>query len=203
MGCSGTKVKEDAPTVIFVLGGPGSGKGTQCAKLKEKFNFHHLSTGDLLREEVANKGPQAEIISKTQADGKLVDSDILVKIIKERLSNAPKQRFLLDGFPRSEENDKVWNKIIGNDAIVPLILYFNCSKETMKDRILSRAKTSGRSDDNEEAIIKRLDVFEKQTIPMVEKYRKLDKVLEVDCEKSPEEVFEIAEKGLKEKKVVE
>ena len=201
MGCGGSKTKDDKPLVIFVLGGPGSGKGTQCSNIIKNYKgFTHLSTGDLLRDEVAKKGKNAEIISKLQAEGKLVSSEILVDIIKSNLKKG--QKYLLDGFPRSDENDQVWNKIIGKDADTPFLLYFHCKNETMKERILGRAKTSGRSDDNEEAIVKRLAVFESQTIPIVEKYKKDNKVVQIDCEKAPDVVFKEVQKVLVEKKVV-
>lgn len=201
MGCGGSKTKDDKPIVIFVLGGPGSGKGTQCANIIKNYKgFTHLSTGDLLRDEVTKKGKNAEIISKLQADGKLVNSEILVDIIKSNLKKG--EKYLLDGFPRSEENDQVWNKIIGKDADTPFLLYFHCSNATMKERILGRAKTSGRSDDNEEAIVKRLGVFESQTVPIVEKYKKSNKVVQIDCEKAPDVVFKEVQKVLEDKKVV-
>ena len=195
MGCGESRVDSDAnkkPVVVFILGGPGSGKGTQCAKITQKFGFTHLSTGDLLREEVANKGPNAEVIAKFQADGKLVSSEILVKIIKGRILKNPGEKILLDGFPRSQENQDCWDKIIGDCAICPFLVYFNCSKETMKERIMGRAKASTvvRADDNEEAIEKRLNVFTEQTVPIVEKYQKDGKCCEISCESSPNEVFE-------------
>ena len=167
MGCGGSHTNDHKATVIFVLGGPGSGKGTQCTKLKEKYDFIHLSTGDLLREEVEKNGPNAAEIKKIQAEGKLVNSEILVKIIETRLKAGPTKKYLLDGFPRSQENMDVWDKIIGKTAEIKFLLYFECSKETMKARILERGKTSGRSDDNEEAIEKRLNTFVEQTLPIV------------------------------------
>lgn len=203
MGCGGSKTKDDKPIVIFVLGGPGSGKGTQCANIIKQYKeFTHISTGDVLREEVTKKGKSADIISSLQAEGKLVPSDILVNIIKDKLKESKGGKFLLDGFPRNEENDQVWNKIIGKEAETPFLLYFHCSSETMKERILGRAKTSGRSDDNEEAIVKRLKVFESQTIPIVEKYKKNNKVVQIDCEKNPDDVFVEVKKVLTDKKVV-
>ncbi len=194
--------KSDKNIVIFILGGPGSGKGTQCDKLKKEFNFIHISTGDLLREEQSNNGPNSEYIKETLANGQLVKSDILVELVKAKVNSVKGQKFLLDGFPRNDENIESWNKIIGNSIDPPSVLYFNCSKETMKNRILERAKTSGRSDDNEEALIKRLEVFEHQTVPVVKLYQEKKMVIEVDCEKGANEVFEETKIKLKEKHII-
>ena len=202
MGCSGSNTQDNKPKVLYVLGGPGSGKGTLCAELKEKNGFIHISTGDLLRNEVANKGPQAEVIKKLQDEGKLVDSEILVKLIKQELDKKPNAKYLLDGFPRNEENETVWKKIICDSAVVVALFYIKASNETMKKRIMRRSKTSGRSDDNEEAIEKRIKVFESQTLPMVEKYKKADLLITVDGEKTAKEVYDESIKLLKEKKVL-
>lgn len=206
MGCGNSKVKENTDKeknkVIFVLGGPGSGKGTQCSQLVKKYDFQHISTGDLLRDEQKNNGPNADYIRETLASGGLVKSDILVELIKCKLGTVHNKLFLLDGFPRSFENIESWNKIINNTIDPPFVLYFNCSKETMKKRILKRAETSGRSDDNEDAINKRLNVFEEQTIPVVENYKKEDKVIEVNCENDPDDVFKETIKFLKIKMIL-
>lgn len=206
MGCGNSGVKEnigkDKNKVIFVLGGPGSGKGTQCSQLVKKYDFQHISTGDLLRDEQKNNGPNADYIRETLASGGLVKSDILVELIKRKLEKVNNKLFLLDGFPRSFENIESWNKIINNTIDPPFVLYFNCSKETMKKRILKRAETSGRSDDNEEAINKRLNVFEEQTIPVVENYKKEDKVIEVNCENDADDVFKETIKFLKIKMIL-
>jgi len=207
MGCGKSIVKEDDKhqqqnKVIFVLGGPGSGKGTQCSKLVKEFDFQHISTGDLLREEQNNNGPNADYIKNTLASGCLVKSDILVELIKCKLEKFHSKLFLLDGFPRSFENIESWNKIINDKVQPPIVLYFNCSKDTMKKRIMKRAESSGRSDDNEDAINKRLIVFEEQTVPVVEKYKKEDKVIEVNCENESEEVFKETINFLKIRKVI-
>lgn len=220
MGCGGSKCVESKDcakkectqnkeqvqnvknTVIFVLGGPGSGKGTQCSELKKNHGFIHVSTGDLLREAKDGDGPNAKYIADTMANGDLVKSDILVEIIAERFKKSKGEKFLLDGFPRSQENIDSWMKIIGTTVETPLALYFNCSNETMKTRILERSKTSGRADDNEEAIINRLKVFEQQTMPILDFFESKHKLVRIDCEAAPSEVFKSTEIHLKEKKVI-
>lgn len=189
-------------TVIFILGGPGSGKGTQCSELTKHYGFIHISTGDLLREAKDGDGPNAKYIAETMASGGLVKSDILVEIIADRFKKSQGEKFLLDGFPRSQENIDSWKKIIDTSVETPLALYFNCSHETMKSRILERSKTSGRADDNEEAIINRLKVFEEQTLPILHFFESKNKLVRIDCESAPKEVFKSTEQHLKEKKII-
>jgi UMP-CMP kinase family protein len=172
--------------VVYVLGGPGSGKGTQCHKIVSDYGFVHLSTGDLLREEVKNNGPNAEEIAKRQKEGELVSSDLLCTLIKSTFEKHPKTaKFLLDGFPRSQDNLDAWDKVIGNKVEVPFLLFLKCSEETMVKRILERGQN--RTDDNPETIKKRIEVFYSQTIPMVEKLK--NKVVEINSEESPDEVY--------------
>jgi adenylate kinase family enzyme len=178
------------------LGGPGSGKGTQCHKIVSEYGFIHLSTGDLLREEVKNKGPSADEIEKVQKEGGLVSSDLLCKIVKTNFDKHPKTaKFLLDGFPRCQENLDSWDKIIGDCIEVPFLLFLKCSEETMTKRILERGQK--RSDDNPESIKKRIEVFNSQTIPMVEKLK--HKVVEISSEESPDEVYKHVKASLESK----
>lgn len=200
--CPHCKHNKDKNIVLYVLGGPGSGKGTQCAKLKEKFGFIHISTGDLLREEQNKDTELAKEIKAVLESGALVSSEILVKLIDEKLNTLKGQKVLLDGFPRNEENINAWNSIIKDKVPKPLVLYFNCSEETMHKRLIGRSQTSGRSDDNEEAIRQRLKVFSAHTVPVVEKYKKENMLIEIACESGPEEVFELTEKHLKERHIV-
>jgi adenylate kinase family enzyme len=160
--------------------------------LVSEFHFKHLSTGDLLRDEVKNKGPQAQLIESLQAEGKLVPSEILVELIKQAMAKCGnKGRFLLDGFPRSQENVDCWEKQIGSHAEIVFLLYFHCGFEIMEQRILKRGETSGRSDDNADAIKKRFETFTNQTEPIAKKYEAEGKMVKVDAEKGVDEVYEI------------
>lgn len=219
MGCGNTKVKEQdnqnskkqtdhngneadavhdqqAYRVIFVVGGPGTGKGTQCSKLAEEFGFVHLSTGDILRQESANKGnPRSEEIEKILKEGGLVSSELLVDLIKTNLSSRSKNtRVLLDGYPRNQENVDVWNRVMKDYAEVPFLLFFTCSEEEMVSRLLKRGETSGRSDDNEESIKKRLETFRQQTEPIIEEFRTRNLLREVNSEREKETVYEEVKK---------
>ena len=185
-----------------MLGGPGSGKGTQCAKLVEEFKYKHISTGDLLREEVKSGGPDAQKIESCQKEGKLVSSEILVNLIKRALEKDKKSIYLLDGFPRSDENLKVWNKIIGKkNADISFLMFFKCSLKTMEKRLLKRGETSGRSDDNAETIKKRFKTFTDETEPVVEKFDK-KLVVKVNADKEVDEVYKNIKKEIKKRKIV-
>jgi UMP-CMP kinase len=101
-----------------------------------------------------------------------------------------KGKFLLDGFPRSQGNIDAWNSIIKDSADVPCLLFFNCSEETMEKRLLKRGETSGRSDDNVETIKKRFHTFKQETEPIVELYKKENKVEEISAEGDVTEVYD-------------
>ncbi|CAK0788396.1 unnamed protein product [Prorocentrum cordatum] len=180
------------PQVVFVLGGPGAGKGTQCTRISEAFGFHHLSAGDLLREERARPGSEyGELIESYIREGKLVPVDITVKLLEA----AMKQRgwadgkFLIDGFPRSKENLEGWDRVIGDQATVKFALFFDLPEACMEERLLERGKTSGRSDDNIESIRKRFRTFQQESVPVAEHLASRDLLKRVSAEESVEEVW--------------
>ena len=181
------------------MGGPGSGKGTQCTKIKEKFQFEHLSTGDLLRDELKYNSEYAKIIDPIIKEGKLVPSEILLKILKKTIINTSyiNMRILLDGFPRNLENLTKWDEIIGDACEVSFLLFFECSAEILEKRILDRAKTSGRSDDNLESFKKRIKTYEDETKPLLEMFETKGQILRINSENPVEEVFEEVEKLFK------
>jgi len=105
------------PQVLFVLGGPGAGKGTQCARLVQEFGFVHLSAGDLLREERDSGSPDGEMIERNIREGKIVPVVVTVKLIQKAMARAAPQgggKFLIDGFPRSHENLAGWQEVVGD-----------------------------------------------------------------------------------------
>lgn len=175
--------------VIFFLGGPGSGKGTQCQKLVETGKWVHLSTGDLLREERKSGSKDAEMIENYLKEGKLVPSELLVGLVRKAMQAKgwSQKRFLIDGYPRNEENVRVWDQKMP-DVKVLCLLFIECSEEVLTQRILGR--NQGRSDDNLESLKKRLQVFESETRPVLEIFRKKGgKVEVINGEGSTEEVY--------------
>ncbi|XP_076090777.1 uncharacterized protein LOC143062851 isoform X3 [Mytilus galloprovincialis] len=174
--------------VVFVLGGPGSGKGTQCKKIVEKFGYTHLSTGDLLRAEVASGSAQGKKLTEIMEKGELVPLETVLTLLKDNMiARAPTSRgFLIDGYPREMEQGVRFDDEVRESDF---LLYLTVSEETMTSRLLGRAQTSGRVDDNEETIKQRLKTFSENKNAIIEYYSKENKVERITAEKSVDEVF--------------
>lgn len=181
------------PNVVFVLGGPGTGKGTMCELAESQLGWTHLSTGELLRDERQLGGPSADIIEAYNTAGKLVPNNIVMKLLKDAMENVTrltgKNNFLLDGFPRSMNNLEGWYELFGRDEELPKMLYFECPYEVLEKRILSRAKYSGRSDDNIESVKLRFDTFKSETLPIVELFRSKNLCVEIDTSQERQTVY--------------
>jgi len=190
------------PNVVFVIGGPGSGKGTMCELAESQLGWVHLSTGELLRAELAAGGPTAKKIDETLAAGQLVSTEIVVTLLKNAMEWATrttgKKNFLLDGFPRSLNNMEGWYDVFGREAELPKMLYFECPYSILEQRILSRAKYTGRSDDNIETIKLRFDTYKAETLPTVELFKKQNKCVEIDTGQDRQAVYALVEKNLAE-----
>jgi len=174
--------------IVFVLGGPGSGKGTQCDKIVAKYGFTHLSTGDLLRDEVASGSARGKKLTEIMEKGELVPLDTVLGLLRDAMVKkaATSKGFLIDGYPRELEQGK---KFEADVAPVQSVLYFEVADETMKKRLLKRAETSGRVDDNEATIVKRLKTFHDHTRPVIEYYEKQKKVCKIVAEGTVDEIF--------------
>ena len=180
--------------VVFVLGGPGSGKGTQCALLSERLSWTHLSAGDLLRQERESGSDLAELINAKISNGLIVPSSITVTLLKNAMekayeANPNNSRFLIDGFPRSEENVTVWDEIIAQEATLEFVLFLDCPEDVMTGRILERAKVSGRSDDNLEVIRKRFKTFRETSMPIVTMFEQKGMLKTIVADKSVDDVY--------------
>eukprot|EP00747_Dinoflagellata_sp_TGD_P079355 gnl/TRDRNA2_/TRDRNA2_160474_c0_seq1.p1 gnl/TRDRNA2_/TRDRNA2_160474_c0~~gnl/TRDRNA2_/TRDRNA2_160474_c0_seq1.p1 ORF type:complete len:234 (-),score=43.05 gnl/TRDRNA2_/TRDRNA2_160474_c0_seq1:130-831(-) len=158
------------PSVVFVLGGPGAGKGTFSARIVEQFGYKTLSAGDLIRAERARPGSEkAELIESRLKDGKLIPSEITVGLIEDEMKRQGwGGKYLIDGFPRSLENYEIWANLLGSKVNLKFTFLIECSEQVMEERLLNRGKTSGRSDDNIETIKKRFITFKEETVPVLE-----------------------------------
>jgi len=181
------------PNVVFVLGGPGAGKGTMCELAESQLGWTHLSAGDLLRAERLKGGPTAAMIEEFVAAGKLLPSEITVTLLKNAMETVTRRtgkiNFLIDGFPRSLSNLEGWFKILGKDLGIPKMLFFECPYHILEKRILGRAKYSERSDDNVESLKLRFDTFKVETLPTVEYFRSKDRCVSIDTSQDRSSVY--------------
>ncbi|GLT31566.1 hypothetical protein SLA2020_062950 [Shorea laevis] len=177
---------EKKSTVVFVLGGPGSGKGTQCANIVQHFGYTHLSAGDLLRAEIKSGSENGNMIQNMIKEGKIVPSEVTIKLLQKAMQESGNDKFLIDGFPRNEENRAAFEAVTKIEPA--FVLFFNCPEEEMERRLLNR--NQGRDDDNIETIRKRFKVFLESSLPVIEYYKAKEKVREIDAAKHIEAVFE-------------
>ncbi len=190
------------PNVVFVLGGPGAGKGTMCELAESQLGWTHLSMGDLLRAELEAGSPTAATINEFMTAGKLVPNDIMVTLLRDAMETVTrttgKNNFLLDGFPRSLSNLEAWYEIFGRDTELPKMLYFECPYEVLEKRILGRARYTGRTDDNIESVKQRFDTFKAETLPTVEIFRSQNKCVEIDTSQDRQAVYNLVVENLAE-----
>ena len=205
---------------IVLLGAPGAGKGTQAAKLVEKYGFAHISTGDMLRAAVKNQTPLGLEAKKFMDAGDLVPDEVVIGLVKERLQDEDtKAGFILDGFPRtSTQAVALDSELASLKRPLDSALLVDVDKEVIIKRLTSRRqcrecgyigseadascpKCEGemyqRDDDNEATVRNRLDVYENSTAPLIDYYRGCDLLTEIDGDQDPEVVFAAIQKALK------
>jgi adenylate kinase len=177
---------------LVLLGAPGSGKGTQAARLKSHLQVPHISTGDLLRAEVAAGSELGLQAKEVMARGDLVSDDILLGMLEVRFSRADTRNgFILDGYPRNLAQAAALDDLlvrIGQPMDVALQLHVD--NDVLIERLAGRAKAEGRADDHPDSVRKRLEVYDQQTAPVIEFYRQHGQLTVVDGVGSLDEVFE-------------
>ena len=161
--------------IIILLGPPGSGKGTQANFIQSKLSIPHLSTGDILRQSVKNETNLGRKVKDIMAKGKLVSDDLVLDVIKERVSQSDcDQGFILDGYPRNIIQAESLNMVLKDiNRNIDKILFLDVDFAVLHSRIESRSKANDkekRADDTSEVLIKRLDEYKSQTAPLGEYY---------------------------------
>ena len=178
---------------IILFGPPGSGKGTQSANLISKYGLKHLSTGDLLRSEIALQTPLGVEAKNFIDKGQLVPDEVVIGMISTALETNPNvPGFLFDGFPRTDAQAEALDKLLTlKKTSIDVMFALNVSKDELIKRLLNRGQSSGRSDDVSETIIRsRIQEYENKTKPVADYYRRFDKVIYIKGEGSVDEIFE-------------
>ncbi|CAH0590015.1 unnamed protein product [Chrysodeixis includens] len=180
------------PEVVFVLGAPGAGKGTQCTFISKEYDFVHLSAGDLLREERQRPGSEyGEMIEQKIRNGEIVPVEVTCSLIHKAMQNSGKTRFLVDGFPRNKDNLDGWERVMSDKTKLLFVLFFECSPDICTERCLGRgAAGSGRSDDNLDSLKKRFNTYLNDTMPIINHYDEKGLVRRINSEVAPKEVFQ-------------
>jgi len=179
--------------VVFVLGGPGSGKGTQCARISEEFKWVHLSAGDLLRAERAKGSELGEQIDHHIKNGTIVPVEVTCSLLENAMiaNKDVTHDFLIDGFPRNKDNLDGWQRQMSAKTDVKFTLFFDCTEEICTERCLQRGQAgSGRTDDNIESLRKRFVTNKESTMPIVDHFEEKGLLRKVDATRSPDEVYD-------------
>ncbi len=177
---------------LILFGPPGSGKGTQSEKLITKYGLKHLSTGDLLRSEIAAETPLGQEAKKIMDKGQLVPDEVVIGMISSALDANPEAKgFLFDGFPRTAAQADALDKLLElKKTSIAVMLALDVSEEELVKRLLKRGETSGRSDDTNEGVIRaRITEYHNKTAVVADYYKKFDKVVLVKGEGSVEDIF--------------
>lgn len=177
---------------IVIFGAPGSGKGTQSEKLIKKYNLAHISTGDVLREEMKNSTELGKLAKQYIDKGQLVPDDVIIGMLADVLeSKKDKAGVIFDGFPRTLAQGEALDKMLRDKGQeVSTVICLNVDEDELMKRLIKRGQDSGRSDDNEQTIKSRLDVYKNQTSPLKDYYEKAGKTAHVHGIGTVEEIFD-------------
>jgi adenylate kinase len=178
---------------LILFGPPGSGKGTQSEKLIDKYGLIHLSTGNLLREEIVNKTKLGLEAKQFMDNGQLVPDSVVIGMIRSAITNNPQAKgFLFDGFPRTVAQSEALDELLAeNKSEINIVLALQVGEDELIGRLLNRGKTSGRSDDVNEGVIRaRIMEYENKTAPVAGHYDIVEKVARIKGEGDVDEIFD-------------
>ena len=176
---------------LLVLGPQGAGKGTQGKRIADDYEIPHVATGEMFRAAIAARTPLGLRVEPVLAAGELVPDEITVALIRERLGEDDARRgFVLDGFPRNLAQAEALDEMLGGIARnLDAILFFDLPDAVGRERMTKRALEEGRVDDTPEVIDRRLEIYHRDTEPVVEHYRVTGKLVPLHAERTIEEVY--------------
>lgn len=176
---------------LVIFGPPGAGKGTQSAKIIDKYKLAHISTGDMFRMHISNDTDLGKRVKQILADGLLVPDSITIDMLEEEVQrNSDVSGFIFDGFPRTVNQAQALDKFLeGKGENIDLVLQLDVTEAEIKNRIAERKKVSGRADDDEDKLLKRIDEYFTKTIHVLPFYQEQNKVVKVNGIGDIEHIF--------------
>lgn len=167
---------------LILFGPPGAGKGTQSAKLIDKYQLAHISTGDMFRMHISNDTALGKRVKQILADGLLVPDSITIEMLEEEVSNNPNAKgFIFDGFPRTVPQAEALDAFLkGKGVQIDGVIQLDVNEDEIKHRIAERQKVSGRADDDADKLLKRIDEYFSKTIYVIPYYEAQNKVAKVN-----------------------
>lgn len=176
---------------LVLFGPPGAGKGTQSAKLIEKYQLSHISTGDMFRMHISNDTELGKRVKQIMADGMLVPDSITIEMLEEEVQRNPEAKgFIFDGFPRTVAQAEALDAFLeGKGEKINGVVQLDVTQEEIKHRIAERQKISGRADDEADKLLKRIDEYFSKTIHVLPYYEAQNKVTKVNGIGDIEEIF--------------
>lgn len=178
---------------IVLFGGPGSGKGTQSEQLIKKYGLHHISTGEVLRDHIKRETDLGKVAKGYIDEGQLIPDDLMIKILDDVLENEAKDKpgVIFDGFPRTIPQAEALNELLRKRGKeLHAVVGLEVPDEVLVERMINRGKLTGRADDNEDTIKKRLNVYHNQTSPLKEHYKKQNKYVAIDGNREVAHIFD-------------
>ncbi|XP_053154583.1 adenylate kinase isoenzyme 1-like isoform X3 [Hemicordylus capensis] len=180
--------KLQAPIIIFMVGGPGCGKGVQCARLADKYNFYHVAIGDLLREEASRATSKGKVIKDIMLKGALVPTGYILDLLTDNMLKSERVKgYFIEGFPREINQARMFEEVVGRPPNI--VIVFDCSTETMIQRLLIRSQMGERVDDHERIIRQRLETHYTLCEPVFTYYLQKSLLRNILAEEPPEVVF--------------
>ena len=176
---------------VLLLGPQGSGKGTQAKRIQSEYDLPHIATGDILRAAMANGTPLGRVVKPIYDAGKLVPDELIIDVIRDRLSQPDADDgFVLDGFPRTLAQAEALDEML-REIGKPLsaVIELHVPREVAVERMLNRSSEEGRSDDTPQAIAKRLELYQKETVPVAQHYTGTGNLVRVHGDRSIDEVW--------------
>ena len=177
---------------VVIFGAPGSGKGTQSEMIISKYGLHHISTGDILRQEIKKQTELGIIAEEYIKTGQLIPDELIIQILADVLDANPEAKgYIFDGFPRTIAQGEALDQLLREkETSIIAVLNLDVAEKELINRLLKRGEESGRADDNLEVIQNRLEVYRNQTEPLKEYYKKKGKLFQIKGNNVIEDVFE-------------